>query len=166
MALENDDLIIVQKSDGSHAKATVGDIASDAGVPDLQAVTDVGSNTTNSITLDADKIVLNADGSATFAGSITQNSLNKGQDSSGTILNPVGLLNLQRASTSIANAELIDCYYGTTQTFRVECNGDTKIGANNNITLKGSDGSATFAGKVQATGYRIDQLPTITSSSP
>ena len=40
-------------------------------VPDLQDVTDVGSNTTNSITLDTDKIVLNADGSATFAKKIT-----------------------------------------------------------------------------------------------
>ena len=70
MALENDDLIIVQKSDGSHAKATVGDITTCGGVPDLQAVTDVGSNTTNAITIDTDKIVLNANGSATFAGRV------------------------------------------------------------------------------------------------
>ena len=54
MALENDDLIIVQKGDGSLAKATVG--SARVTTPNLQAVTDVGSNTTNG---------------ATFAGTIT-----------------------------------------------------------------------------------------------
>ena len=39
--------------------------------PDLQKVTDAGNNTTNNITLATDKIVLNADGSATFAKQIT-----------------------------------------------------------------------------------------------
>ena len=37
---------------------------------DLQAVTDVGNNTTNGITIDTDKIFLNADGSASFDGNV------------------------------------------------------------------------------------------------
>ena len=51
MALESDDLIIVQKGDGSHAKATVGDIAIDGGIPDLQAVTEEGATSDQKITL-------------------------------------------------------------------------------------------------------------------
>ena len=41
-----------------------------ADAADLQAVTEAGNNTTNNITLDTDKIVLNADGNARFAGNI------------------------------------------------------------------------------------------------
>lgn len=49
----------------------------------LQAVTDVGNNTTNSITIDTDKILLNADGSAAFAGAVTATEFNPGATGAG-----------------------------------------------------------------------------------
>ena len=53
---------------------TASDIPSTS-IPNLQNVTDEGSNTTNDITLGTDKITLDAgDGSATFAGSVRSQS--------------------------------------------------------------------------------------------
>ena len=69
---------------------------------DLQAVTDVGNSTSNSINIAA---------------------LDFTQDSAGITASKVGFLKLQRLSSSNPRGEFIDAYYGTQQTFRVECDG-------------------------------------------
>ena len=104
---------------------------------DLQIVTDKGNNTTNSITLDTDKIVLNPDGSATFSQRITSGSDNNRGQFLGTCPNTV------TAST----ADAFVARYESTDVFSVKY-----------------DGSATFEGKLtvndQADIYRKSTEPT------
>ena len=151
--------------------------------PGLQEVTDVGSNTTNGITIDTDKIALNANGSSTFAGTIS------GNGDVGYQGNEVRVFN-DYLSGSTGNGGIHLSYTGTDKASMITA-------GSNNVTapslkfafvLGGEDpkaegrtpiefeydGSATFAGSVTAaefnpgpTGagnFRIDLLPNISTA--
>ena len=134
MALESDDLIIVQKGDGSHAKATVGDITTGGGggVPDLQAVTDEGSTTTNGATF----------GQAVTIGAFNDRATN-------------GVTSLVNANVGGGGASFTAA--------NADAGGYNWLGYNfdsSQITSTiSSNGSATFASQITATkGYALAQL--------
>ena len=137
MALENADLLVVQKAGGGELrKTTVQQLLADIGggdVSDLQQVTDAGNNTTNHITIDTVKIVLNADGSATFGGIVkAPRATFEG------IVKGYRFVNDQN-TTSDPWLKGVDA--SGTQTFSVT-----------------NDGTGTFAGRVTAAGYALAQL--------
>ena len=206
--------------------------------PGLQEVTDVGSNTTNGITIDTDKIALNANGSSTFAGRVTvgtnrTDAIGLYAEGTSTAAN-IPVIRSQSFGDGGAvfagfdkdGNDRVSIMSDGSATFKGTINGNGNVGyqgneirvfndylsgttgnggihlsytgtdkasmitaGSNNTTapslkfafvLGGEDpkangrtpiqfnydGSATFDGKVQAAGYRIDQLDPIAADSP
>lgn len=129
----NDPAIFLKDSDDNivriaGAGGDYNDLINKAG---LQEVTDVGNNTTNSITLDTDKIVLNPDGSAKFSGNVTVGDAAPWTDTAtkhATYLSRNGSIELYNPNKN-----------GSTGLFTGYGNGDVVCKINTN-------GSAEFAG--------------------
>ena len=129
---------------------TASDIPPTA-TPTLQSVTDQGSNTTNNITLATDKIVLNASGTAEFAGGATEIQTTGNQQWGGTATGTKGSL-----------VSVNGTFYATPSSGTEAYLAYNEGSSTPTVTIRG-DGNATFSGKLNSAGYRIDQLTKIES---
>ena len=153
MAIENNDLFVLQKAGGGELrKASVAallaevvePIIPDAGTQDLQDVTDEGNGTTNGISLGGNLVV----GEPIFGGAP---STNVGVEADAD----KGALHIRSANNNaIASFEIISAGSQLSH-LKILGSGDLKIGDNVsidsgiNIELN-PDGSATFAGPIEA----------------
>ena len=164
-------LVITQTDEGT---LTFTQGTATGGTQDLQDVTDEGSNTTNGITIDTDKIVLNADGSAEFAGG----DIELNSDGSAEFAGEVRSDSIYRVGSTGTNPDThgVISYNDTENSVSLLVAGE--VASEALTVLDGGDirggGKATFAGAVTAaefnpgaTGagnFRIDLLPNISTA--
>ena len=157
MALEDADLLVVQKAGGGELrKTTVQQLLADVDVnaPDLQAVTDSGNETTNQII------------SAGVKNKDLDFSLD---DAEGYHLQTDGRLFFQIKNSRGSGWSIVESYRGTNKRFDISGNG--RITGGQNLQNSGTkvtnyeiapNGSATFAGQITAAqGYALAQLPAL-----
>ena len=146
MALENDDLIIVQKGDGSHAKATIEGFASSIDLSEYAKLVDPEQEIEAKRFLGGDDIRANQDDPTTVGVEV-----NGG----------LGIVHLKPKNNQVTPLEIFGpgsvVQNQSSSIFRVTPGGEIHIN-HDAIALK-SDGSGTFAKQITATeGYALAQL--------
>ena len=149
MALENDDLIIVQKSDGSHAKATVGNVSDSVDLSLYAKLIDPDQEIEAKRFLGGDDIRANQSDPTTVGVEV-----NGG----------LGIVHLKPKNNQVTPLEIFGpgsvVQNQSASIFRVTPDGEIHIN-HDAIALK-ADGSATFGDQITATkGYALAQLPSL-----
>ena len=154
--LENDNGEIIRIAGaGAIGIPDVPETPADIGA-DLQAVTDVGSVTTNG---------------ATFGSDVKISGIDIGvDDSSGHSITSNGRLTCQISTSRNANFSVYEAYRGSELKTKLTNGAILTLGRRlqsdsdkaENIILRGTDGTATFAKQITAAeGYALAQLPTL-----
>ena len=143
MAIDNDDLLVLQKNGGGELrKATVGALLAQATTTDLQAVTDAGNTTTNG---------------ATFGGTIIAGDNIRANQSDPTTVGvevngSLGIVHLKPKDGAVTPLEIFGpgsvVQNQSSSIFRVTPAGEIHIN-HDAIALK-ADGNATFEGAIEA----------------